>query len=57
MQDSNSKTRSVRELGGEVWAAMEQRLSEGELDWQTTNRVVDIVMGGAGASRGSRVGE
>jgi hypothetical protein len=35
---------TVRELGGEIWAELSS-LSDGELPWQTKNRVVDLVMG------------
>lgn len=36
--------RTVRELGGEIWAAL-HHLPEGELHWKTRERVIDIVMG------------
>lgn len=36
--------KTIRELGGEVWAEL-HRIPEPELGWQTRERVVDIVMG------------
>jgi hypothetical protein len=35
---------TVRELGGEIWAELSS-LPDGELPWQSKNRVVDLVMG------------
>ena len=41
---SNQTHRTVRELGGEIWAEL-RCFSEAELHWQIRNRVVDVVMG------------
>jgi hypothetical protein len=35
---------TVRELGGEIWAELSS-LPDGELPWQTADRIVDLVMG------------
>jgi hypothetical protein len=36
--------RTIRELGGEVWAELSS-LPEGDLPWQVRSDVVDVVMG------------
>ena len=36
--------RTVRELGGEVWAEL-ARLPEDELPWGARDRIIDVVMG------------
>lgn len=43
---TTSKTkRTVRELGGEIWAELQMSFEESQLDCQTRNSVVDLVMG------------
>jgi hypothetical protein len=43
--DSNNQTyRTVRELGGEIWAELFS-FPDAELHWQIKNRIVDVVMG------------
>lgn len=43
---TTSKTkRTVRELGGEIWAELQMSFEESQLDCQTRNNVVDLVMG------------
>lgn len=36
---------TIRELGGEIWSELRDRVSEDDVDWRTKNVVVDIVMG------------
>jgi len=38
-------SRTVRELGGEIWAELARRIPDDELDWQTKNKIVDLIMG------------
>lgn len=42
---SERTKRSIRELGGEIWAELGYRISDHELGWKTKERVVDILMG------------
>lgn len=35
----------MRELGGEVWAEIENVFSDDEIDWQRRTAIVDLVMG------------
>ena len=35
--------RTVRELGGEIWAELEYRVGD-ECDWQVRNKIVELVM-------------
>lgn len=37
--------RSVRELGGEIWSELSQRVPEGRVSWDIKNEVVGLVMG------------
>jgi hypothetical protein len=41
----DQKERTVRELGGEVWAEISQAIKDEELSWVTKNKIVDVVMG------------
>lgn len=36
--------RSVRELGGEIWAELRVGIPDEEVSWQAKNRVVEIAM-------------
>jgi hypothetical protein len=38
-------SRTVRELGGEIWSELSNRIDEAVIDWKTKNDVVDLVMG------------
>lgn len=42
---SVSGSRTVRELGGEIWAELSRRIPDDELGWQTKNQIVDLIMG------------
>jgi hypothetical protein len=42
--DSNQRARTVRELGGEIWAELSS-IPEGDLRWDVRNAIVDVVMG------------
>jgi hypothetical protein len=37
--------RTVRELGGEIWAELTMRFSEEKVDWQVKSEIVEMVMG------------
>ena len=36
--------RTVRELGGEIWAELEYRVPEFDCNWRVRGEIVDIVM-------------
>jgi hypothetical protein len=38
------KERTVRELGGEIWAELSYSFSEDDINWEMRNAVVDLVM-------------
>lgn len=38
-------SRTVRELGGEIWAELSRRIPDDELDWQKKNQIIDLIMG------------
>jgi hypothetical protein len=38
-------SRTVRELGGAIWAELSTRIPNDELDWRMTERMMDIVLG------------
>ena len=42
---SVKSSRTVRELGGEIWAELSRRIPNDELDWERKNKVVDLIMG------------
>jgi hypothetical protein len=42
--DSDRRVRTVRELGGEIWAELSS-IPEGDLRWDVRNAIVDVVMG------------
>ncbi len=42
---NGSRSRTVRQLGGELWLELRTALSETEADWQARNRIVEIAMG------------
>lgn len=39
------KTRTIRELGGEIWSELNARVGETEANFEVKNRIVDIAMG------------
>ena len=41
----NKRERTIRELGGEIWAEMRGRVSESEANFEVKSRIVDIAMG------------
>jgi hypothetical protein len=43
--EATMPSRSVRELGGEIWAELSTRIDDRRADWKTKNEVVDVVMG------------
>jgi len=43
--DDGSPTRTVRELGGEVWSELERCDVAHDVDWRVRNAIVDLVMG------------
>jgi hypothetical protein len=44
MDDSNQRQRTIRELGGEIWAELGP-IPEIDLRWDVRDTIVDIVMG------------
>lgn len=43
--NKHKEARTVRELGGEIWAELSSRIPDEELNWQSRNRVIDLLMG------------
>lgn len=41
---SEANVRTIRELGGEVWAEA-QSIEEAAANWELVNKLVDVVMG------------
>ncbi len=39
------EVRTVRELSGEIWAEVQSRFSNEEIDWRVQGRLADVVMG------------
>ena len=37
--------RTVRELGGEIWAEIEITFGEAQISWQTKGELTDLIMG------------
>jgi hypothetical protein len=48
LQNPSEPTRSIRELGGEIWAELDVRIGSGAsselLDWKSVGQVTEIVM-------------
>ena len=42
---SRASQRTVRELGGEIWAELTMRFSEEKVDWQVKSEITEMVMG------------
>jgi len=40
-----AKSRTIRELGGEIWSEVSSIVSEEEANWQVKNKIVEITMG------------
>jgi hypothetical protein len=38
------KSRTIRELGGEIWSELRSEISEEEANWEVKNRMVEIMM-------------
>ena len=38
-------SKTIRELGGEIWSELNERVSEEDARFDVKNRIVDIVMG------------
>jgi hypothetical protein len=51
----SERVRSVRELGGEIYAELEKRIPEHRADWRTRASIVDVVMGVLAAHAGERI--
>lgn len=43
--DTKNRTRTVRELGGEIYAEMFRRIPTDILDWKVADQIVDLAMG------------
>jgi hypothetical protein len=44
MDSKGQRVKTIRELGGEIWAEL-SFIPETTLDWETRNAVVDLVIG------------
>jgi hypothetical protein len=38
------KSRTIRELGGEIWSEVSSAIPEEEADWKVKNKIVEIMM-------------
>lgn len=47
--------RTVRELGGEIWAELRNRIAEEEADWRAKTEIVDVIMGVLARHSGKRI--
>lgn len=45
MPSDSKNVRTVRELGGEIWAELYSTIGEDRLNLQTRNQVIDLIMG------------
>jgi hypothetical protein len=50
-----SERRTIRELGGEIWAELEKRIPDHRADWRTRGSIVDVVMGVLAAHAGEMI--
>ena len=39
------RTKTVRELGGEIWAELSSRIPEETITWSIKNDLIDLIMG------------
>jgi len=39
-----AKSRTIRELGGEIWSELSAAITEEEANWNVKNRIVEITM-------------
>lgn len=53
--DNSASTRTVRELGGEIWSELEKADVAQQVDWQVRNAIVDLVMGVLARHAGKRL--
>jgi hypothetical protein len=53
--ESSAPTRTVRELGGEIWSELEKADVAQQVDWQVRNAIVDLVMGVLARHAGKRL--
>ena len=53
--DSARAGRSVRELGAEIWSAIDVTFGQGQIDWQTKQRIAEVAMGVLARHAGKRI--
>jgi hypothetical protein len=49
------KVRTVRELGGEIYSELYQRVADEKVSWQVKAEIVDIIMGVLARHAGSKI--
>jgi hypothetical protein len=49
------KVRTVRELGGEIYSELYQRVANEKVSWQVKTEIVDIIMGVLARHAGSKI--
>jgi hypothetical protein len=42
---SDVRVATIRQLGGEIWSEISQRIPEAHADWRAKGKFVDVVMG------------
>ena len=53
--ETSKKTRSVRELGGEIWAEMKYRVDEDTVRFDVKHQLADLIMGVLARHIGSEI--
>jgi hypothetical protein len=53
--ENSESARTVRELGGEIWAELEKAEVAQQVDWQVRNAIVDLIMGVLARHAGKRL--
>lgn len=38
------RSRTIRQLGGEIWIELQAAIPEPETDWRTRNRIIEVIM-------------
>lgn len=55
MNRDNYATRTVREIGGEVWSELQNSELADKIEWDARNAIVDLVMGVLARHAGKRL--
>ena len=53
--DALPRSRSIRELGGEIWAELSRQMNDDTIDWRARSKAIDVVMGVLARHSGSEI--